>query len=83
MLDAPPRFRVVVQYPADEYDAAIDERIETCVDRDSDFTGCGLVDGATRDIGWDCKTAEEAEEIADAVRDGYEGWPQVEVEVRS
>ena len=25
----------------------------------------------------------EAEEIADAVRDGYEGWPQVEVEVRS
>lgn len=77
------KWHVLVEYPGDKYDAAVDERIIGCMDRNPDFTGCGLREGATRDLGWCCNNRTQAEAIADVIEDGYEGWPPITIHIKN
>ena len=75
-------FDVVVEYGQDEFDPAVDGKILLAAERKSDYSGCGLREGMTRDIGFCCTTSQEAIDLRQKILDCYEGWPEINVCVK-
>ena len=77
-----PGFDVVVEYDAAEVHGDADERIRAAAGRESHYSGCGLREGMTRDIGWSLETSEEAIALRQRILANYEGYPPINVCVK-